>query len=349
MTEHILYIRGSACPHDEDKIKAETEDFEEKFAVLKAAGHEVTPVGNSADGFTLNAVTAAFKRDPKISIVLADVHGNILGKNHFMQGVPKSGKSRMAGTLWARTLYKKLALASRGKPLNVFMFSCGSGDGCIDAAKHLPLGSTMVNLVESGDVSSYMMPAECFDLPSGDYNFSEQLFLRILSKGIRDLNQSPQLTVSTAGDPFTQTWGMLDIAGTNFPDTTFSPEIEKEMQQYFKDHFTEKQIYDALRTIEMYIDVLYVNRQTTYRFATTPVEIPVKPDIDGFYKSLAKHELVGATAALGYYFTRKDCGAFQTWEADRYKIDPAEKYRSERGGFSGLFSPQPAPEPSPGN
>jgi hypothetical protein len=304
-------------------------------------------VGNPRDGFSMTNVEAAFRKDPETSIVIIRAHGNIHRKRHFMQiaeSVTGNGKS---GRIWASHFYRSIAKYSNSKPLNVFMFSCGSGNGCESAIGLLPSGSTLVNFVEKGKVSSHLVEAEALKIKAdnGD-NLAEQLFLGILCNGFKNCEYYPQLSVSAAGERTSQVWQMWDSARGDSWETydmdrldVMDPALEVKINSFLADHISSEKVSMAIRSIELYLRTQALEIPES---PGTPIKPRIKIDADAFYNAALEHKILGPMFAVGYYMNRQQIGAFQTWDIERYR-QPFRPKTEITGPFSALFQDQIVP------
>jgi|ERR1700722_11617545 len=321
MPEQIIYIKGSACPYDEEKISSETKMVAEEVQALESMGNDVAFVGGAAQGFTMADIEAAFLKKPSATTVIVHAHGNKKRKRHFMQAAEKATENSKNGHIWASTLYRTFAKNSCGRPLNVFMFSCGSGNGCENAVKLLPRASILVNLVEKENVSSFYIKPDAFRVGTAERgNFAEHLFLNMLCGGFETHEYYPQLSVSCMGDAESNVWQLWDDARQNgIAESSCSPILEEKIRKYLNPYLSEGIVSSAIRTIELYIKSFSLE---PVKMEGTPVELHFKIDHNKFYRNVVKRGLLGPMCAIGYYANREKIGAFQTWSADEYRKKP---------------------------
>jgi hypothetical protein len=195
MKEQIIYVKGVSCPYTQEKVKHEALYVQQCVGLLEQGGHEVIRVGNGVKGFYMRHLERAMRDAPRANLILVDAHGNIEDKRHYL-----AARHEKSSHIFAKDFYRGLADYSDCRPLNVFMSSCGSGNGCLDGITQLPLGSTLVNVAQEDQLYSYIPSCDFLNVGSGtETPLAEQLFLNLLGKGYPDATPYyPQLCISTA-------------------------------------------------------------------------------------------------------------------------------------------------------
>jgi hypothetical protein len=322
---YVLDIDGLAYPYNLQTIVFEDREAQQRHDALRDAGHKVFAIGNRENGFRLKDIHKILRANPEIETILINAHGNFTWCGHYVQAEPPKRKYR-TGRIYAARLYKALARYSKGRPLNVFMFSCGSGNGYVDAVKYLPQGSTMVNLTERGNPYSHKIEPHALNIAvEPGQNFGEELFLSILCKGLdkylRGLDEHPahpHLSVSgDTDDPATNIHSLWDMAQREtLTEKTFSTNFKSYVHQRLNRHASRQDINTAFATIELVSS--YHAGPPVLKKKGTPVTLPLDMDSHLLHRDAARHEIMGVMCAIAYLASREKIGAFQIWESDEY-------------------------------
>lgn len=308
MNRQVIYIRGSACPYDEAKIRIEIKQREKHILALRKAGYDVVEVGNPRDGFLMKDVKAAFRKTEEPRLVIVHAHGNIDKEKHFLRRAHL--KNRSKGDIWAADFYKFIAGLSQ-KPINLFLFSCGSGNGCVDAVKSLPPGSTLVNMTEENKLESYTPNLSVLDVTASE-NPAENLFLSLLCKSKSPILSTPQISISTADGNESDIWSLWDVARLECLETPDSgPQLQKEIMPVLQPYIEPERLDTAIETLSLFATVMSLSSSnpTSKR---TPVMIRTTINHEDFYRNVIRHGLLGPMCAVGYATARRQIGAFQT-------------------------------------
>ena len=306
MTQSILYIQGSACPHDSATIQYEIGEQKASLDALRSPVSITRNVGNPIKGFALRGVEEAFQELPTTPTVIINAHGNVDFGRHFVQATEKS--SPTGGRIFADKLYGELAKYAYGSSLDVFMISCGSGSSCDTAADKLPAGSTVVNFTTSDVVCSYGLKSDGFNVPATESsNYGEDLFLSILCKGFADKFYQPQITTCGGNKSNSRTWNMWDLAqkeclanrGRSGYDDIL-PTLKKELGRFTTSEQIEKAFLFMAPTSSTSSDGTIPSASTSLR---------IKPE--ALLEEAIKQNLLGVICAIAYVRNRELIGAFQ--------------------------------------
>jgi len=320
MQENIIFIKGVADSSEEPVRRAESKRLNLQTAALRSAGHAVQIVGNTAEGFNMDNVAAAFRACPQTKIVFVDCHGSVVEDQHYLY----ARTDEPLGIEWADDLYRKLGAYSNGKPLNIFMSSCGSGNGHLDAATILPPGSTLVSFTSDRNTDSYPVEVEAFAVngTSGS-NFAEQFFLSILCKGLGQERHLPHLSVSVTDDPEHSVWNLWEkvcslcsnnlVYGTN--NLVSGAKFKTEVSSRLSMHLSANDLFTTLSTIRLFVKAF---THKAFTDPKTPVTLKVNVDHKDLYHSATRNKLLGPMCAAAYIAMRREIGAFQIWEPTQY-------------------------------
>jgi len=318
MKTQIIYIKGVAAP---EKAEAEEQRFKDNLKSLRSCGIDVEAVGGARSGFGLEDLKSACSNNPEANIIIADIHGNIENGQHWI-----SINEDPDGYIWAADFYEALTEFSESRPLNVFMLSCGSGNGCKDAVNYLPLGSTLINLIKEDVVFSYSPDATSFKItPPDGTALAEALFINFVCNGLislvydKDLEPvftDPQLSICAHGlkNPIFNLWEMAKIECLEYE--SFTPELTDEIRSFLKPYTQAERIEEALATFDLFRKAICSSQ--TISNAGTPVTLQLIPDEHELYKRAVAYDVFGPMCAIAYCLHRKEIGAFQTGDANFY-------------------------------
>jgi hypothetical protein len=318
MPEKIITIKGVACPFDMLSILNETKMHNRRLAVLRQAGHEVMNVGEAWKGFYRHSLQQAFQNSPDAQIVITNIHGNIRDDKHYM-----AARHKASTTLWAEDFYRDLAIFSGNKPLDIFMFSCGSGNGLHAATEYLPVGSTVVSVTRTDAISSYIPDIKFLEgIKTSKTSASEGLFFNLLSCGYENEQYYPNLSISTQQkEKYDPSWDMWDIARlAMYGDELLAPAFEEKAKEYLADFFDKDILLKALETIRLYSRAIN-NPPAKDTSEKTPVKISYNIDEYSYEMDARRQGLFGAMCALGYCAAREEIGAFKA-SALRNNVTP---------------------------
>lgn len=310
MSEQIIVVKGAAFPTTHKNVAREISYNHQCVQTLEKGGHTVIRVGSAWGGFYMRHLEAAFQRLPQANLIIVDVHGNIKDRKHRMG--PRHHRS---SGIWAADFYKALAQYSNNRPLNVFMSSCGSGNGCYDAIELLPKNSTLVNIKKEDDLLSCSpLPQFLSSASQADKPFAEHLFLNLLSKAYpQKIIFYPQISISTTDPDRGDIWAMWDLVRSETLEhgaDTFEPAFKTDVTAYLDPYFPPGVITQALHGIELYAQTAAItfNKKTK---TGTPLRIRCKIDEPAFLWDATQKGLLGAMCAIAYYRQRQFIGAFQ--------------------------------------
>ena len=320
MPHSILYITGVAWPlGDQDAIHEEKWAMSQDISALRSAGHNVFVVGDPEHGFNMTEVNRALKTNPEATTIFISAHGNVDKSRHYIQaGNTNDTTGNKSGQIWASTFYKGIAKAAGNRPVNIFMTSCDASYGAESAVEFLPRGSTLITFDDTNQNGySYVLASSALRMAVDEEdNLAERLFLSVLFKGLGQNIHKPRLSISSKGSSLDNVWDLWDVARSNIlAIAEDGMNLEPELQAGLGIYSQEKKISAALRTLELYVRATEMER---IRNSDTPISLEVKFDETEIIREAAKHKLLGAICALGYFLSRDSIGAFQTWGAEEY-------------------------------
>jgi hypothetical protein len=320
MKPQIIYIKGVASP---EKAEAEEQRYQDSLKSIRSCGVDIEAVGGARNGFGLEDLKSACSNNPDANIIIADIHGNIEDGHHWMS-INKEGEGD--GDIWVADFYKALTEFSESRPLNVFMLSCGSGNGCKDAVTYLPLGSTLINLIKEDVVFSYPLGATSFKvIPTGGTGLAEALFINFICNGLISLAYDgdlkpvftdPQLSVCAHGlkNPIFNLWELAKIECLEFESLT--AELVDQIRNYLKPYTQAERIEEALATFDLFRKA--IRGSQTVSNAGTPVTLNLVADEHELYERAVAYDVFGPMCVIAYCLHRKEIGAFQTGDTNFY-------------------------------
>ena len=308
MTAQILYFKGAAA--ERSYIAAEQSYIDDTVKALEKSGAHVTLVGNAQDGFSWDHFTSALGQHKTADAIIVNAHGNIHDDVHFMLGAHGSKY------ILAQSFYKAIREAFGSQPANVFMLSCGSGNGLKSALELLPPNSTVFNLVLPERIDSYSVAADAYSIAGNpSSNPAESLFLNMMSKGLPEEWQcNPSLTTTSGqkdAKKINELWSLAanfccDWSGEEFPE-----EVIASAQDFMRPHLSEEQMSTALATMRYYSKQIQVQIPAAAARAATPVRAQYVLDTEDFKSEVVINGLLGSIGAMAYAICRDDLGAFQ--------------------------------------
>jgi hypothetical protein len=309
--ENILYICGAASNRGKPEIAAEEYSMQRKGAALKKAGFRVTRVGNARQGFTLQDIATAFARQPELQIVIAEIHGNVQDNQHSIAPITRTDKKKDV-FFPASVFYSMLRNCANGRPLDLFMLSCGSGFSCQEAAKILPDGSTFVNLMGKPEVIAYnILPQSLSAANASAENPAETIFLSIMANGLAMRPYRPHITVTGSGE--SAVWDLWKLAcketlrGKQFTRSALF-DLARELYPYM----SLPRLEEAADVIEIYRDGIKTRPPRFRRLAGTPfasAEKELRPH--EFFDAVMGYQRIGPVCALAYMINRDRIQSFR--------------------------------------
>lgn len=308
MKPHILFIKGASV--DLAYAAQEQEYFLESVQSLRASGARVTTIGNARDGFSWALLSSQLRRYNNASAIIIDAHGNISDDRHFM----RISRSRR---IWAEDFYKAVKQAFVRKPANIFMFSCGSGNGLKQAQKLLPPRSTIFSLVVPDGVDSYCLKPDSFSISGRNVisNPIEGLFLNLMCIGLPNKwSCDPHLTVTSGKmdkGSIIELWTKATSFCCEWSGDSFPEQYINEAKALLSPYLPEDKMNTALETMEYYKQEVEATLPSFNPNSSVPFRAHYTLDTEDFKSEVVHHELLGPIGAMAYGIFRDDLGAFQ--------------------------------------
>jgi len=302
----ILYIQG--CAADTAQIASEQKYCDETVRALEDSGAQVTIIGNAREGFSYRELQAKLDPEKASTAIIVSAHGNNQDEAHFM-------RTSSTAYLWAHEFYKTIGDALNQQPANIFMFSCGSGNGLMSAQALLPPKSTIVNLVKPDWVASYDISVKSFSIAGGQsFNPAESLFLNMICKGLPNEWQCNPCLTTTAGRPdkgkIRELWELATNYCCEWYDG-FPEDHIADARSFLHPHLKQEEMLSAVATMEYFSEQVTVEIPALLKRPDTPVRARYALDIEDFKGEVVKHGMLGHIGAIAYAIYREELGAFQ--------------------------------------
>jgi len=307
MKPRILYFKGAAS--HAQQIDSEQTHFLESVKSLEESGAEVIKIGDAHNGFSWDITQAHLKEHKNVSAIIVNVHGNIDDDRHLMCMAENQ-------FMWAENFYKAVSDNSNGHSVNIFMFSCGSGNGLKQAQKILPHRSTIFSLTTPEEVDSHWLDPKGFAI-SGDHSIAnpiEGLFLNLICNALpNEWRCDPHLTITSGvigKKNIIELWGKAtgfccEHSGFDFPEQYIN-----EARELLRPYLSGERIVSALATMEYYKKEV-LRKRAALEHPDVPFVAHHALDTEDFKSEVVGHRLLGPIGAMAYGIYRDEWGAFQ--------------------------------------
>lgn len=304
MTSSFLVLKGIADPEHTEGEQVWTESAVHS---LKKSGAEVVVIGNSLNGFSMRELLDLKKLPIVPSNIIVYAHGNFVDDQHYME----FSKSH---PVYAKDFYKFISELC-GVPVNIFMFSCGSGNGLKDGQRHLPHGSTIFNLVLPDRCESFAPLPESFSIEgSKSASPAESLFLNIMSHGLPDeLKCNPCITVTRGtanAQDVTELWGLAKSFCCEWLLSEYPPEYTDKAVEFLVPYLDEK-LETVMQVMEFFGRAVLLEQSVESLPLTPHISLRLVLDEEDFKSQVVEAGLLGPIGAMAYALKRDDLIAFQ--------------------------------------